>query len=156
MFKHSIVYIAICMFWGLNLNMAYSQESREFEKIPGKPVIDEVTAIKAILTEALHDYDSMYAMACALRNRDKAGIGMQGVYGLNAKWYKDGQIPVGLYQKASKAFHTSDGNYDVTSGATHFLSDYDLKHSKPELIAFRHKMVETAYIGQVHYYKEKK
>lgn len=34
------------------------------------------------------------------------------------------------------------------------LSDWDLKHAKPRLTAFRFKMVETAYIVNTHFYKE--
>lgn len=106
-------------------------------------------AVKAIIGESLSDYDSMYAIACAIRNRDT----LQGVYGVYSK-----QVPLAsdeVIQRAFKAWYLSEEGTDVVKGATHWLSDYDLKHCNPAKTAFRHKMQETAYIGQTHFYKER-
>ena len=102
-------------------------------------------AIIAIYGEALHDYQSMYAIACALRNRHAS---LKGVYGRL-------QHPSeAMYQKAAKAWFESETGPDVVHGATNWLSDYDLKHCNPEKTAFRFWMKETAYIGKTHFYKE--
>ena len=105
--------------------------------------------IKAIVGEALPDYASMYAIACAIRNRGH----LRGVYGVHAKHLKTASDE--LFLKAETAWFASGlkDSEDVVKGATHWLSDYDLKHSKPALIAFRFKMKETAYIGQTHFYR---
>ena len=105
--------------------------------------------VRAIVGEALPDYSSMYAIACAIRNRGT----LKGVYGVNAKHLQTTDDDTFL--KAETAWRMSLINEDVVKGATHWLSDYDLKHSKPSLIAFRKKMKETAYIGQTHFYIER-
>lgn len=110
--------------------------------------VNDTQATKAIIGEALSDYDSMYAIACALRNRDT----LQGVYGLHSKQVK---LATGeVYQRAGKAWANSEDGIDVVQGATHWLSDYDLKHCKKSLTAFRFAMTETAYIGQTHFYRK--
>lgn len=119
---------------------------------PAHAEISEQDAVRAIIGEALPDYNSMYAIACAIRNRDKSGIGLRGVYGLHAKHAQD---PSGeLWQRASRAWYESEHGVDVVKGSDHWLSDYDLKFSKPSLIKFRFNMIETAYIGQTHFLKE--
>ena len=105
--------------------------------------------VKAIVGEALPDYQSMYAIACAIRNRGT----LQGVYGLHAKHVETASEFV--FGKAELAWRQSAIKPDVVKGATHWLSDYDLKHSKPKRIAFRKQMIETAYIGQTHFYRKK-
>lgn len=43
---------------------------------------------------------------------------------------------------------------DVSNGATHFLSNWDLKHCRPSLIAWRKKMRVTARTKNFVFYKE--
>ena len=107
--------------------------------------IPQDKAVNAILGEALHDDDSMLVMAHALRNRGHLG----GVYGARViRPYSDK-----LRAKALKAWKMSLSGDDPTRGADHWLSDYDLKHCRPERMAWRFKMVETLHQGQTHYFK---
>ncbi len=108
--------------------------------------INEYQAVRAIIGEALPNYQAMYAIACAIRNRGT----LKGVYGLNAKHVKE--ATGNQFQLASKAWAESETGIDVTNGATHWLSDYDLNHCNKKRTAFRFKMLETAYIGQTHFY----
>ena len=106
--------------------------------------VDDSKAIHAILGEA-NNAKERHAIAHAIRNRGHLG----GVYG-----HMDNPSEV-EYQAGCKAWYESEYTTDPTHGADHWLSDYDLKHSKKHLIAFRFKMVETAYIGNTHFYKER-
>lgn len=111
---------------------------------PGQ--ISDSRAVRAILGEAGPSYEERLAIAFALRNRGH----LKGVYGhLEAPTATE-------WQKGSKAWHTALNGLetDITHGADHWLSDWDLKHARPALTAFRFKMVETAYIGTTHFYKE--
>lgn len=117
-----------------------------------EPVTD-ARLVHAIVAEALHDDESLLYMACAMHNRFLIKGDLRGVYGDKADI---GQIDPKLWQKASKAYSMALSEPDVTHGATHWLSDYDLTHCKPSLMAWRFKMVETAYQGQTHYYRESK
>ena len=107
--------------------------------------------VRAIVGEALPNYSSMYAIACAIRNRGT----LHGVYGVHAKHLKTAEDD--LFLKAETAWRASGyvGFEDVVKGATHWLSDYDLKHCRKSRTAWRHKMKETAYIGQTHFYKRR-
>ena len=109
-------------------------------------VIPDNLAVKAVYNEALHDTESLNAMCHALRNR---GV-LKGVYGLRST----NTISPKEYAKTLKTWQNSLYTPDVTKGATHWLSDYDLKHCKPSLMSWRFKMKETLYQGQTHYYKE--
>ena len=115
------------------------------------PEIDDSKAVYAVLGEAGQSYQERLVIAYALRNRGT----LKGVYGykraLGRSWTGSD------WQNASRAvFEAKNGtpSDDLTHGATHWLSDYDLKHCKPRLTAFRFKMVETAYISNTHFYKE--
>lgn len=110
--------------------------------------IPEGLAVKAVYNEALHDTKSLDAMCHALRNR----ASLQGVYGIRVSR----PIPMKERLKTLKTWQKSLSTPDVTKGATHWLSDYDLKHCKPSRMAWRFKMKETYYdkTGQTHYYKE--
>lgn len=105
--------------------------------------IPEDKAVIAVYGEALHNYQAEYALACALRNRGS----LKGVYGVDQKPSEEG------YQLASKAWNDSENGIDVTNGATHWLSDYDLEHCKPQFTEFRFKMKETLYQGRTHFYR---
>lgn len=115
--------------------------------------VSDHDAIVSIIGEALHDDDSMYAMACALNNRIRIRGDLKGVYGFKAD---TGHIGPKLWQRASKAWFTAQAGPDVTAGADHWLSDWDLEHCKPERMTWRHGMIETAYIGQTHFYRSRK
>ena len=107
-------------------------------------------AVQAILGESLHDSESMGNMAHALFNRGT----LIGVYGLKSAQGK--VFAPKLYTMAQKAWNKAKNgtSSDNTKGATHWLSDYDLSHSKPRLIKFRFNMRKTLYQGEIHYYKE--
>ena len=135
--------------------------------------VNEEQAIRGVIGESLTDYNSMLAIACAIRNRGT----LDGVYGVNAVIDHNGQLvrvikkktgtiyePISweIYNMANKAWYVSgdheelNGPYvDVVKGATHWLSDYDLKHCRPAMTNWRFKYIETAYIGQTHFYKKR-
>lgn len=108
-------------------------------------------AVHAVLGEARQgeSYPAMYAVACAIRNRGT----LQGVCGAEAPMEP---IEAKTSDLAVKAWYTSEAGPDTTKGAQYWLSDWDLTHCRPELIAWRLKMTETLYIGQTHYYREGK
>lgn len=118
----------------------------------GNKVLPDEVAVHAILGEALHDSESMRVMAHAIMNRYAKRGDLMGVYGLRVPMSRfDGK----LRARALKAYKTALlDKVDPTKGATHWLSDYDLKHCKPKLTKFRFKMTETLYQGQTHYYRE--
>ena len=126
----------------------------------------EDKAVRAILGEARGEgYRGMYAVACALRNRLKSGLGFSGVYGINTiKWvdgaglrvydpkkkiYKMEQIGPDLYQLASKAWHESEDGPDVTNGATHWENTDDFgvpiwaRGKRPTAIVGRHRFFKV-------------
>lgn len=109
--------------------------------------IGDNEAIKAILGESLHDDKAMEAMAHALRNRDT----LEGVYGREPSL---SHVSGKLWQRASKAWFNSGSSVDITLGATNWLSDYDIKHAHRD-ISWRKRMIETLYVGQTHFYKER-
>lgn len=111
----------------------------------------QAEVVRAILGEALHDQKSMDYMACALTNRIRIRGDLKGVYGAKAGTGHFGPI---LRSRAELALFNATHSPDVTHGATHWLSDWDLAHCRPERMAWRFKMVETVYQGQTHYYKE--
>lgn len=108
----------------------------------------------AVLGEALHDPESMRYMAHAVINRVSKKGSFKGIYG-----YKKAQgvnyspkTRLGALKAVNNALVV--GVSDPTFGATHWLSDYDLAHCRPQMMAWRFKMVETAYQGQTHFYRE--
>lgn len=115
---------------------------------------DKVTndqAIMAIIGEAEHSDEAMRYLAHALRNRIRIRGDLKGVYGAGGN---TAQIPPSLWQRASKAWFMTASETDVTQGADHWLSDYDLEHCRPERTAFRLAMRETAYVGHTHFYRD--
>lgn len=104
---------------------------------------------RAILGEALPNYEAMHDIASAIRNRGT----LKGVYGVRSRNY-DKASPK-LRALASKAW-ASSASLDTVGGADHWLSEYDLKHCKPRLTAFRFGMVETMYRHKTHFYRAKK
>ena len=110
--------------------------------------IPEDKAVHAILGEAPigASIEVLDAFAHALRNRGT----LQGVYGhLEAP-------SVAQWQRGSRAWVESETSPDSTFGATHWLSAWDLKNCRPSLIAWRHKMIKTVFVGDTQFYKEKR
>lgn len=88
------------------------------------PAFTEENIIRAILGEARGEGDvAMYAHACAIRNRKN----LKGVFGATAKMEP---ISADLWQRAAKAWHTSEYEGDSVHGATHWLSDFDKRYCK--------------------------
>lgn len=106
-------------------------------------------AIKAILGESRqgNNYQAMLAIAHAIRNRQS----LHGVYGLRSNMEP---IEQQTNELAVNAWYESEHGLDITHGATHWLSDDDIKHGRKALTEFRFKMVETLYISHTHFYKE--
>lgn len=100
--------------------------------------------IYAVLGEAGQSYEERLAIAHAIRNRGT----LKGVYGAIRKDYSARE-----WQLGSKAWFESEGSYDPTKGADHWLSDYDLKNCKEERMKWKDRMVKTAYIGSTHFYR---
>lgn len=88
------------------------------------------------------------AIARTIMNRGD----LRGVYGYKAKMEP---ISARTREKAISAQMRAYGR-DITNGATHFLSDWDLKHSRPSLIAWKDKMVVVMRTENFTFYKEKK
>ena len=110
--------------------------------------ISEAQATRAILGEALPNYEAMHDIASAIRNRGT----LKGVYGVRSSNY-DKASPK-LRALASRAW-ASSATIDSVNGANHWLSEYDLTHCKPRLTAFRFGMVETVYRHKTHFYRAK-
>lgn len=112
------------------------------------PRFTEENIIRAILGESRSEGDdAMYAHACAIRNRKT----LKGVYGATARME---EIPPALWQRASRAWHTSEYEGDVTLGSTHWLSTYDKKHCR----SWRHWISDyqaMAVVGKTTFYKLK-
>lgn len=132
--------IVLCLILGVIMLCGATCAPAHAEGIPDN------LAVKAVYNEALHDPVSLDAMCHALRNRGD----LRGVYGLRVS----NPIPKISRLKTLKTWQGSLYTPDVTKGATHWLSDYDLTHCKPSRMAWRFKMKETLHQGQTHFYKE--
>lgn len=112
------------------------------------PAFTAENCIRSILGEARGEGDvAMYAHACAIRNRQN----LKGVYGATAQMEP---IPPDLWQRAAKAWYTSEYGSDTVHGATHWLSDYDIKHCKSwKLWISAYKIV--ARVGTTNFYKKR-
>lgn len=109
--------------------------------------VDDQQAIQALIGEAIGQSDEeLRAHAHAIRNRGN----LNGVYGLRS-WRKHDSEQA--WQRASKAWYTSEYMQDNTNGANHWLSEYDLKRSRAELIAWRYKAKSVVKIGDTYFYK---
>ena len=106
--------------------------------------IQSALAERAILGEALPNYEAMHDIASAIHNRGT----LKGVYGVRSKnWDKASKS---LRELARKAWIDKT---DSVGGADHWLSDHDLEHCKPRLTAFRFSMTETVYRHKTHFYR---
>lgn len=113
------------------------------------PAFTEENIIKSILGEARGEGDAaMYAIASAIRNRGT----LKGVYGFNAKME---DISPELWQRADRAWWTSEWEGDTVHGGTHWLSDYDREHCKSWRVWIAdYKAV--ARVGTTTFYKRRK
>jgi len=139
--------------------MAMVNDVKQLEK---ERALQDAT-IRAIIGESGSSYDEMLGIACAIKNRDS----LKGVYGAKHVVWRNNElvrlhpktgaiierITGNTLQRASKALNEAYHGPDVTGGATHWLSDYDLKHLGNNA-KWRFKMKQTAYYGTTHFYKE--
>lgn len=167
------VVLVLGLFFGFCIGDAKAAEAIRYDRIS----VSETDGVRAVLGESGPKYEEMLALAFAIRNRINYNVErdrdpMQGIYGyrrvtkdFRAMTAEPEQLwkafPEGQIQKAMRAWGDSDPDNiefqgDPTDGADHWLSDWDLKHCKPRLTAFRFAMVETAYIGTTHFYRESK
>jgi spore germination cell wall hydrolase CwlJ-like protein len=81
--------------------------------------VTDADAVRAIIGEAANQGNrGMLAVACAIRNRDKAGASpLAGVYGLQAR-HVDHE-PAWVWARARAAWIRS-ATADITAGATHW------------------------------------
>lgn len=115
---------------------------------PYLPFTDE-NCIRAILGEARSEGDlAMYTHACAIRHRKT----LYGVYGATAQME---EIPGELYQRAAKAWYTSEDGPDSAHGATHWLSDNDRKYCRSRTLWTSHYQA-VARVGTTTFYRRKK
>lgn len=110
--------------------------------------ITEAQATRAILGEAMPNYEAMHDIASAIRNRGT----LKGVYGVRSKNWDKASPKLRTLAKQAWA-HSA--YYDSVNGAECWLSEYDIKHCKPRLTAFRHSMTETVYRHKTHFYRSK-
>jgi hypothetical protein len=94
-------------------------------------------------------YPELYAHACALRNRGT----VQGVYGLQHWKQHDSEK---AWQRASRAWAESEYLRDTTFGATHWLSDYDMKHCRQGWKHWIKDYEKTTKVGETTFYRRKK
>ena len=128
--------LILCLLLGLVGSVAHAE------------AIPSALAERAILGEALPNYEAMHDIASAIRNRGT----LKGVYGVrSSNWDKASPK---LRALASKAW-ASSATLDSVNGANHWLSQYDLEHCKPSLTAFRFSMTETVYRHKTHFYRAK-
>lgn len=89
----------------------------------------------------------LIAHAHAIRNRTAFYGDMRGIYGLRAK------VSPKALERAKNAYIKSRLIPDTVNSCTHWLSEYDLKHSRESLIAWRKKAVYSVKVGQTTFYK---
>ena len=108
----------------------------------------EENIIRSILGEARGEGDvAMYAHASAIRNRKN----LIGVFGAVAQMEP---ISPELWQRASRAWHTSAYQGDSVNGADHWLSDYDIQNSRAWRIWIRDYQA-VARVGTTTFYRRK-
>ncbi len=151
----TLVWLAlVAVVYGLTQLMSCQPAHASAMECPADSGMDEDKAVRAILGEAGASYAEMRAIAWALANRGRSGLGFRGVYGLNrvkAGFYADGRaISPELVQRASRAWFEAGSDNHL---ADHWLSSWDLAHCRESLIAWRHKMVNVGTWGATTFYK---
>lgn len=110
------------------------------------PEYTEANIVCALAGEAGGQGDAeLLAHAFAIRNRGH----LKGVYGLRAHPDAFAIKRARIAWNKAKTMPSSVGLCD------HWLSDYDLKHSRPALIAWRHSAVYSVKVGSTRFYKLK-
>lgn len=110
------------------------------------PEFTEQNIIKAVAGEAGgQGIDEIIAHCQAIANRGS----LEGVYGYRAK------VSVASLKRANAGLLASKSSPDLVNGADHWLSDYDLEHSRESLIAWRHKAVYSVKVGSTRFYRLK-
>ena len=130
---------SLLIFIGLSLNSC-----NQTPAIAQELTIDKV--IPAILGEAPPGASNA-VLACfahAIRNRGS----LQGVFG------RKEAASASEWQRGGKTWAESETSPDPTKGAQFWLSKWDIKHCRPGMIAWRHKMIKTVYIGETNFYRE--
>lgn len=109
-----------------------------------EPAFTEANIVKALAGEAGGQGEAeLIAHSHAIHNRGS----LTGVYGFRAK------VSPESLKRAKKAYLASRLIPDSVNGADHWLSVYDLKHSRESLIAWRHKAVCKVLVGETWFYK---
>lgn len=111
--------------------------------------IPETSLVHAVLGEARSTQCSDFerqAIACATLNRGHLG----GVYGA---WADISKVRPKARARAVSAVKKARSG-DITKGATHWLSRWDLRHCRPSKIAWRKKMRVTLKTKHFTFYKE--
>lgn len=110
----------------------------------------EANIIHALAGEAGGQGETeLIAHAHAIRNRTALYGDMRGIYGLRAK------VSPTTLKRAKNAYIKSRLIPDTVNGCQFWLSEYDLKHSRPSLIAWRKKAVYSVKVGQTVFYRLK-
>ena len=139
--KALVAVIACLMLGGCAPALAYSKE------VPGFPVD---MAIKSLAGEAGgQSMPEIIAHAHAIRNRVAKNGSFNGIYGLRAK------VTPEALKRAKKGYLASLNTPSTVGLCDHWLSDYDLKHSRPALIAWRYKAVYSVKVGETTFYRLK-
>lgn len=111
-----------------------------------EPAFIEANIIKALAGEAGgQGMDEIIAHAHAIRNRKR----LEGVYGFKAS------VDQKTLSRARNAWNRAKTMPSSVGLCDHWLSDYDLAHSRPALIAWRHKAVYSVKVGSTTFYKLK-
>ena len=114
----------------------------------GAYAMTEAQVVKAVLGEArgCSAYEQE-AIARATLNRGS----LRGVYGYKAV------LPTLGVKTRLRALNATKMAYkeDITKGATHWLSSWDLAHCRESLIAWRHSMIITLKTEHFTFYKER-
>src|SRR3990167_5403228 len=107
----------------------------------------ESNIIKALAGEAGGQSDAELLAHChAIRNRITKYGDLRGVYGLRAP------VSVKSINRARIAWNRAKTMPSSVGLCDHWLSMYDLKHSRPALIAWRHKAVYSVKVGMTTFY----
>jgi len=108
--------------------------------------IPEALAARALAGEAGgQGMAELVAHAHALRNRGHLG----GVYGIRRATGREEQA------RALVAWRRAHAEPSTVGKADHWLSDFDLKHSRPALIAWRHRAIYKIKVGETTFYQLK-
>lgn len=133
-----LIVAGVVMFFGLLFS------SNAHASVPESDIIHALAGEAGGQGEA-----EIIAHAHAIGHRIARFGDMRGIYGLGAK------VTPNALKRAKKAYLKSKHIPDTVNHCDHWLSDYDLKHSRESLIAWRHKAVYSVKVGNTTFYKLK-